>query len=261
MGTMTRISTYQSFSYVSFGCGSGFLALLAFFILQWLHLPVGSLVDWLIGIASFWWLLAVVTIPWNIYFEAEETKAEANTSRKKNIPVDAKQLAYVARIARWSLVLAIALHILSAVGLYALAASGISAVGYVSSFATLLLTILRPAVRAYQFIAMRLMSIREQIQYPREDVVELRQRVIELENLSKTLNETIDTMTANHAEEWQNLRQELARSRAALEQLQAKNEAEHRQLAREAEGAIAQLSEDSQTLNHVREIIRFWKQA
>lgn len=252
---------YQYVSYSFYGFGGGFLALVAFFVLQWLNIPVGNLVDWLIGIASFWWLLAVVTIPWDIYFEAEETKAEAAISREKNIPVDEKQLHYVGLVAQWSLIGAIALHIVSALGLYTLAAWGISAVGYVSSFAVLLLTILRPAVRGYQFIAARLMSIRGAIQYPREDVVELRYRVVDLENLTKTMQETLEKMTATHQEEWQLLRQDLAKIRANLEQLQANNEAAHRQLAREAEGAIAQLSEDSQVLNHVREIIRFWKQA
>ena len=91
--------------------------------------------------------------------------------------------------------------------------------------------------------------------------MELRFRVTELENLFKNMNETLDKMTETQQTEWQGMRQDLAKSRAALEQLQANNEAAHRQLAREAEGAIAQLSEDSQVLNHVREIIRFWKQS
>ncbi|WP_445260548.1 hypothetical protein [Picosynechococcus sp. PCC 73109] len=250
-----------SYSFISFGFGSGFLALVVFFILQWLQIPAGSLVDWLVGIASFWWLLAVVTIPWNIYFEAEETKAEAVISRQKNIPVDAQQLAYVAKIARFGLLLAITLHLLSALGLYGLAAWGISPVGYVTGGAMLLLTALRPAVRAYQFIAQRLMSIRQQIQYPREDVVELRHRVVTLEAGVKNLQETTEKNSQTHQEEWHSLRRDLAKMRAALEQLEATNEAAHRQLAREATTAIAQLSEDSQVLNHVRAIIHFWKQA
>ena len=45
--------------------------------------------------------------------------------------------------------------------------------GYVSSGAALLLTGLRPALRAYQYIATRLSMIRQQIKYPREDVCEV----------------------------------------------------------------------------------------
>ncbi|MBV5260317.1 hypothetical protein FLX56_18040 [Synechococcus moorigangaii CMS01] len=249
-----------SYSFVSFGFGSGFLALVVFFILQWLQIPAGNLVDWLVGIASFWWLLAVVTIPWNVYFEAEETKAEAVISQQKKIAVDPQQLAYVAEVARLSLLLAIALHLLSALGLYGIAAWGISPVGYVTGGAMLLLTILRPAVRAYQFIARRLMFIRQQIQYPREDVLELRSRVIALEHGLQALQETSEKTNATHREEWQGVRQDLAHLRASVEQWRGENDLEHQRLSREAAGAIAQLSEDSQVLHHVREIIRFWKQ-
>ncbi|OKH18412.1 hypothetical protein [[Limnothrix rosea] IAM M-220] len=255
---MSRPYSYQ---YVGFGFGSGFLALVAFFILQWLQIPVGNLVDWLIGIASFWWLLAVVTIPWNIYFEAVETQDEAKISRKKGIPVDLPQLNYVAEVARWSLVGAIALHILSALGLYCLAAWGISAVGYVSAFAVLLLTVLRPAIRGYQFLAFKLINIRQQIQYPREDIVELRMRVDTLEATTKALAKTLEDAAKKQTEELTGMRQNMATLRAKLEELAAVNQTEHQRLAREATGAIAQLSEDSQVLNHVREIIRFWKDA
>lgn len=255
---MARVNSYQ---YFSVGFGSGFTALVAFFILQWLHIPAGSLVDWVIGVASFWWLIAVVTIPWNIYFEAVETKTEAMTSQEKNIPVDKNQVAYVTKVARWALIGAIALHGLSALGLYCLAAWGISSVGYVSSFAVLLLTILRPAVRGYQFLAARLMNIREQIKYPREDINAMRGRVSSLESLTKSLQATLKELEKKQNKEMAISREGLATLRAQVEQLTATNELAHRHLVREAEGAIAQLTEDSQVLNHVREIIRFWKQA
>lgn len=253
--------TSQSASVISVGFGSGFLALVAFFILQWLKIPVGSLVDWVIGVASFWWLLAVVTIPWNIYFEAVTTLDEAKVSRQKEIPIDEKQLLYVGKVARLSLMGAIALHFISALGLYCVAAWGISAVGYVGAFAVLLLTVLRPAVRGYQFLALKLSKIREQIQYPREDIVELRGRVKILEEQHKMLNELLAKAAEQQATEWTEMRQNTAKLRAKLEELAAVNETEHQKLSREATGAIAQLSADSQVLNHVREIIRFWKDA
>ena len=56
-------------------------------------------------------------------------------------------------------------------------------------------------------------------------------------------------------------RKELAHLSAVIEQLEANNKAEHQQLSREAKNAIAQLSTDGQFLDHVREIIRFFKTA
>ncbi len=254
------------YNYVGISFGSGLLALLAFFVLQWLQIPTGNLVDWLIGIASFWWLLAIVTVPWNIYFEAEDVKAEATISQRKNIPVDAQQLQYVTTISRWSLIAAIALHLISAVGLYFLASSGISAVGYVSALATLLLTFLRPAVRFYEYLARRLAAIRQLVQYPREDVLALRGTVNSLESQLATIQaqlnpEQEDSIVSVQQREWQKIRQAHSQLRATLEQLQANNDLAHQQLAKNTETAIAQLSEDSQILNHVREIIRFWKKS
>lgn len=244
--------------------GFAIISLLTFAILQWLHIPAGNLVDWLIGIASFWWLLVIVTVPWNIYFDAREVLAEASISEEQGIPVDQKQVNYVKFISRWSIVVAIALHFLSAIGLYSLAATGISNIGYISSALTLMLTALRPAIRTYQYLATRLSMIRQQVKYPREDILELRQKVYEIETTVKRLEtdlnpENPNSLVTNLREESQMSRKELAKLRATTEQLEARNESEHKRLEREGKNAIAQLNEDSQFLGHVREIIRFIK--
>jgi len=244
----------------------GILMLLTFGLLNWFQIPAGNIVDWIIGIASFWWLLIIVTVPWNVCFDAQEVIAEAAISKAKNIAVDEKQLNYVKKVLRWSIIVAIALHIISAIGLYWLAAAGISAVGYISSGATLLLTALRPAIRAYQYIARRLSAIRQQIKYPREDVLELRDRFNNLELAVKNIEKKLDSenphsLVSQQQKEWEETRKNLSYLRATLEQLQAKNSLEHEQLSKEAQNAIAQLTEDSQFLNHAREIIRFFKTA
>ncbi|MBE9210154.1 hypothetical protein IQ244_27395 [Nostoc sp. LEGE 06077] len=242
------------------------ILLLAFGVLQWFHVPAGNFLDWVIGGASFWWLLVVVTVPWNVHFQAKEVLAEAAQSTEKGIPVDAKQVKYVQLLAKRSLWLAVVLHIFSAVGLYTLAATGISTVGYISSGAALLLTILRPAIRAYEYLYARLTMIRQEWKYPREDIFELRNRFSELENKVQFLEEQLNPEQAyslpvtqqRFAEE---TRKELSRILANLEELRATNQTEHERLAREARNAIAQLSTDGQFLDHVREIIRFFKTA
>jgi hypothetical protein len=252
--------------YVAYSLILAILAAIVFGILRWLQLPTGNLVDWLTGIASFWWLMAIVTVPWNIYFEAKEVVVEAKLSQEKEIFVDRQQVEYAKKVAKWSSLSAIVLHLISAATLYFLAATGISPVGYISAAATLLLTFLRPAVRLYEYLATRLATIRQQIKYPREDVVELRYRVQALETTIKSLDakldpDNADSLVTRQQEEWRGMREDTARIRALFEQLQAKNQVEHERLAREARENITQLSEDSQFLGHVREIIRFFKTA
>ncbi|OUL28628.1 hypothetical protein BV378_07155 [Nostoc sp. RF31YmG] len=242
------------------------LVLVAFGLLQWLHIPAGSFLDWVIGGVSFWWLLVIVTVPWNVHFQAKEVLAEAAQSIEKRIPVDEKQLKYVRLLAKRSLWVALALHLFSAIGLYTLAATGISTVGYISSGAALLLTILRPAIRAYEYLYARLTMIRQEWKYPREDIVELRDRFSVLEQKMQRLEEQLDaeqpySIIANQQRFSEETRKDLARIAANLEELRATNQTEHERLSREARNAIAQLSTDGQFLDHIREIIRFFKTA
>ncbi|MDF5708453.1 MAG: hypothetical protein PUP90_12400 [Nostoc sp. S4] len=240
--------------------------LVAFGLLQWLHIPAGNFLDWVIGGASFWWLLVIVTVPWNVHFQAKEVLAEAAQSTEKGIPVDEKQVKYVTVLAKRSLWVAIALHLLSAIGLYTLAVTGISTVGYVSSGAALLLTILRPAIRAYEYLYARLAMIRQEWKYPREDIVELRDRFANLEQKVQSLEEQLNpeqpySLPVTQERFAEETRRDLARIAANLEELRAINHTEHERLGREARNAIAQLSTDGQFLDHVREIIRFFKSA
>ena len=256
----------MSNKYISFPIGIGIFVLIVGGVFQWLNISPGNLIDWSIGIASFWWLLAIVTIPWNIYFDARETLNEGKISQAKNIKVDVAQLNYVQKVARWSIISAIALHLVSAIVLYFLAATGISNVGYVSSGLTLLLTILRPAVRGYQYLNAKLLTIKKEIKIPREDAIEIKNRVEILEDKTKKLEALLDTNKADSLISQQQYKaqqnqQQIARLKALLEEDRAKNIVEHERLAREAKNAIAQLTEDSQFLGHVREIIRFVKTA
>jgi hypothetical protein len=252
--------------FVGSSIGLVIVVLLVFTILQWFHINTGHFLDWIIGCASFWWLLVIVTVPWNVHFQAKEVLAEGKQSGEKGIPVEEKQLKYVQVLAKRSLLVAIALHLLSAVSLYMLAATGISAVGYVSSAAALLLTALRPSVRAYEYLYARLTMIRQEWTYPREDIMELRNRFNTMEATVTRLDEQLNpehpySLAANQQIHIEETRKELARLFTSLEELRATNQSEHDHLAKEARVAIAQLSTDGQVLDHVREIIRFFKQA
>ncbi|MEH2152022.1 hypothetical protein [Nostoc sp.] len=252
--------------FISSIAGIVVVVLAAFGLLQWLHIPAGNFLDWVIGGASFWWLLVIVTVPWNVHFQAKEVLAEAAQSKEKGIPVDEKQVKYVTVLAKRSLWVAIALHLFSAVGLYTLAVTGISTVGYISSGAALLLTILRPAIRAYEYLYARLAMIRQEWKYPREDIFELRDRFSILEQKIQSLENQLNpeqpySLAATQQRFSEETRRDLARIAANLEELRATNQTEHERLGREARNAIAQLSTDGQFLDHVREIIRFFKTA
>lgn len=253
-------------TYLGFGFAIVVLLLVSFAGLQWLNIPTGSFLDWVIGVAIFGWLLVIVTVPWNIYFEAKAALAEAEYSIEQGITVDPRQVDYIRLLRTRSLWIVLLLHGLSTIALYGLAIANITPLGYIGSGAALLLTGLRPAIATYTYFAIRIAMLREQFKYPREDVLELRNRVLILEGVTQQLQfelntENANSWTASQQREINALRQDLTRFAVIQEDLRSANQAEHERLSREARQAIAQLSTDGQFLENVREIIRFFKSA
>ena len=108
--------------------------------------------------------------------------------------------------------------------------------------------------------------IRNQIKYPREDVLELRRRFEKLEKRLVNLEATLDLTKANswattQENRYSQTQEQIADIKTKLEQLKISNNVEHQQLSKEANKAIAKISEDSEFLGHVREIIRFFKES
>jgi hypothetical protein len=242
------------------------MVLLTFGVLRYMQIPAGELVDWVVGVAIFWWLMIIVTLPWNMHFAAKEVLAQAKQSKDKEIKVNADDVAYAEKLSKRFFRVAIILHIISAIALALLAYFDLSSLGYISAIAALLLTVLRPAIRMYEYVAARLNLIRHEIQYPREDVAELRAKFYDWENRLNNLEYQLntserDSFAAKQERSTTSLDEEMKQLRANLEKLRAKNDSDHDQLGRKAEGVIAKLSEDAQFLNQVRDIIKFFKQA
>ncbi|HAT11114.1 MAG TPA: hypothetical protein DCS97_11095 [Planctomycetes bacterium] len=244
----------------------GLLVLAAYGIVRWIGVDPGSLRDWVIGLLVLWWLVIVVTLPWDLHFKAREILHDADRSRKDGITVQAADVSYVSRWARWSLWGAIALHLLSAAGLYLLAHYGVSHLGYLAAGAALLLMGLRPAGRAYEYLAERLSHIGREVHHPRDDVLALTQRIATTEKTAEELHGRLDLQ---ERESWAAQLEarlaassaEVERLRATVEDLRRANDDAHRQLARDAEAAAARMAEDARVLNHVRELVRFFKEA
>jgi hypothetical protein len=249
-----------------FNSGLLFIALLAFGLLNWFQMPTGSLWDWAIGIGIFEWSILIVTVPWNIYFKAKAVSQTGQESQLQGIDVEDRQIQYASGIATKSLIVAIGLHLGTAIGLYWLAISGVTALGYWSSIGVLLLTLLRPAISTYEYLAARLSAMQEQFTYPRADILELRDRFQQLEErvaqLASQLDPNDDTSWINNQNHrWETNRSEISKLTVAIANLKATNESEHQRLAQEARQAISQITVDGQFLEHARELIRFFKEA
>ena len=256
----------ELYRFTGFTFGWVVLVLLTFGILTWLHAPTGNFLDWVIGAISFWWLIVIVTVPWNIHFTAKAVLAEAATSQERGIAIDDRTCKYVTQVQNRALWVALGLHLASAIALYLLAVTKVSSIGYVSSVAALLLTGLRPAIAAYRYLMQQLANIGQDLKYPREDIIELRACVQQLTEQQKALAFQLDpkessSWVARQQSSLDHLQQDLAKLSTAHEQLKAANDQAHERISNATRTAIAQLNEDSQFLNQARDIIRFFKEA
>jgi len=150
-----------------------FLVLIGYGVLHISDIEAGKVIDWVVGVISFIWLVTIVVVPWNAHFKAKEVLDDAEISQRKDILVIESSLAYVKKVAKRSLYLAIGLHIFTAIVLYFIAALGWSPVGYFSAGAAILLTFFRPIIRFYEYLQKRLKDIRQEFRYPRQDLREL----------------------------------------------------------------------------------------
>ncbi len=164
------------------------------------------------------------------------------------------------------IVIAICLHIVSAFGLAFMSYSGYSELGYFGAILAVGLTFLRPCLRLYEYVTHQLSNIRQEVKFPRDDIQLLKEKIHNLEDKTKEFEyaldlENVDSYVSSIQRNLNVIEKDIEKLNVVLETLKVENKTEHELLARKSEEAIAQLSEDSQFLNHAREIIRFFKKA
>jgi len=137
------------------------------------HVPLALLGTIALGAACLAWLVVIVVLPWNLFFQARHLLLEMRRSRERGLVVSAAQEAQTVGVQRRMLRISIGLHVVSA----ALVGFGSwwSAEPLGSAFAALFLlsTLFRPAVEYYRFLRRQLTEVLEEVKYPREDVARL----------------------------------------------------------------------------------------
>lgn len=226
-----------------------------------LQLPLSPNLDAVIGVVTLLWLYFIVTVPWNVYFQAQQVQVDAQVSSRRGIAIDPDAVPYATRWARIALAVALGLHVATAAALAAVAFSGVGLIGWLGAGASMILTLVRPSLRAYAHVRDRLGRFAREIEVPRDDAVELRRRLALTEHQLEAL--TLENATLHQRME-QRL-QDLERGAQAAGDLHT-SLAEHVRLEvvrveREAKNTVAQVLGDAAVVGHVRELVRFFKQA
>jgi hypothetical protein len=135
-----------------------------------LHVPLAVLATAGAALLCLAWLLVIVVLPWNVYFQARHVLFEMQRSRGRGIAVSDTQHAEAQRVERRMLRVSIGMHVVSALLLALGAALLMQPLGYAFSALFLLSTLFRPGVEYYRYLRRRLADLLADVTYPRDDV-------------------------------------------------------------------------------------------
>ncbi len=234
-------------------------------IFQWNTISSPKIfLDVVAGAVCLLWLVFILKIPWDLYFETNNILFEMKRSEEKNIPVKAERQKYVTRMRVITAVIAIGSHIVSALIIAGLTYFNGGQIGYYFSFFYLLTTFFRPISQAYYYLINKLREIHGEILYPREDVNKLKSELTlainRLDALEDRIKNSESRLTLSE-ETTKNLRSEISNLNFAIERVDKTFQNRIQLLTTEVERILAKAFDQQDIINGLRAFARLIKQA
>nr|CAA9235119.1 hypothetical protein AVDCRST_MAG63-1150 [uncultured Armatimonadetes bacterium] len=213
-------------------------------------LAAGHLLDWVMGGLCLVWLLVILKAPWDLYFQAQAVAFEQERSRERNVALTPGRESYIRVLRKRLGWLAVGAHLLSAALVAGVAYWTGGVVGYYFAVFYLVSTVFRPAVAGYVYMAGKLRALGEEARYPREDVVEIREKLAWQE---MTLRAHTDELTHYRDTLQAEARVREGDDRDLRERLHA--------LGREFEVTASRLTDNQEVINGIQAFVRLIAQS
>ncbi|MGC0417802.1 hypothetical protein [Embleya sp. AB8] len=204
------------------------------------------------GALCLFWLIMVLTVPWNLYFRARQLIQEIKISRERGLAVSAASEPEARRIARRLLWGAIGAHVISAAVIAVITWVSGGVVGYWFAGFYLLSTLFRPSQAYLEYLGQRLRNMLREVTHPRADVLALIDRVTVLEgrlemleNSTKELGETVRLLKVATMEDAERA---TAQYHAGDRKIDA--------LGRRFEDTISQLTDNQEVISGIKAFLR-----
>lgn len=214
--------------------------------------PLPVVVSLGFGALCLLWLVVLLTVPWNLYFQARSLIHEIRVGRERGVEVSPEREAEARGIAVRMRRAAIAAHLVSAALLAAITYFSGETVGYYFAVFYLLATFFRPAGAWFSHLRGRMTTMLEEVRYPREDVVALLDRVKALESRA----DESEAAAAMAAERHDGL---AAETRAGFHAATARADALDRRLdatGRKFEDSLSRLTDNQEVLSGIKAFLR-----
>lgn len=233
----------------------GFLA--AGFHFQWFSWT--QILNFCLGFIGFTGLVAILSRPWDLYFEARNLNLKQAEKALAGQTVSSGDIHYVQKLVPRLLFLCLGLHLLCAGLAYATSVYTGGVLGYWFCGLFLLSTVFRPIGAFYQHQKRRLLELADRCEVPEFRRQEVLDRLSSLEQLIQSLEQDL----ASQREEQNH---KLAKLGKGIEEVSTQqvsdsrkfNETVHRVLG-EFEKSVAKVSEDKELLQGIRALVHLIK--
>lgn len=205
-------------------------------------------------------LLTMITLPWNLYFEARALIEDQAYAADKGKELKEKDRADAKKLAKLLLILCIALHISTAAGVGIYTYFEPTTMGYVFASAFLISVMFRPMASFYAYQMERLKVLRGDLRFPRDDVHLLKSRVDNLEPGHKDLKLEVASMNSSLQAMKDNLNERITGVDERLTGTKRHYDEQIDKICREFERSIERLTEDKELLRGIKAFIRLVKE-
>lgn len=218
-----------------------------------------SLLDVAMGIVAMSGLLAILKLPWDLYFEVRNLRAEQQESIHKNIDIPDQDVEYTNKMEKRMLPMCIGLHVISAaiIGLVTYFSNGY--IGYYFAFFFLLSTAFRPLLAFYTHQKSRLTALHRRSKIPREDAIDFANRIKSLEHIQKETHKKTETFTQTNQQALDKIHQELDKLYALIKNQNRQYTEKVDRVSDEFSRSIEKLTEDKELLRGIRAFVKLVK--
>lgn len=206
------------------------------------------LLDIVMGILCFLWLLIILKAPWDLYFKAREVQFEQTRAADREIAVQEGHETYVRRLYPKLLLLAIGTHLASALLVAGITYASQGKVGYYFAVFYLISTAFRPLLAGYGYLMQKLQTLKDESYFPRFDSVALETQIRVLEETYRLNEERYNTLNAELYREKTEREEENFRLRQSLTEI-----------GNEFETTISRLSTNEEVVRGLRALVAFVK--
>ncbi|MGQ9896740.1 MAG: hypothetical protein ACUVR8_04145 [Acidobacteriota bacterium] len=244
--------------------------LIVFAVTAWMSgwqvpaLTPGLVLDIGMGVICFIWLLLILTVPWDLHFQAKAVQFELERAREAGLTINNERLAYVKRTQRTTLWVALGLHVLSALMVGGLAYFTRGSVGYWFAGFYLATMVFRPVGAAYEYLHRKLADISEEARFPRDDTMKLKDELAkvkddltELHHQVKHIAEELVALTATSAK----THQDILTLQHTIERAEQSFKSRIGQMSDEIERSLTRTFDQQDIVNGLRAFARLIKSA